>query len=242
MKIDYQNGPPENIQKPVYDLSELLQQWKDTYRQLYQYQIENQVFFYRPINRKEWDQLMESDLTDMQKEEVICSCCVLWPMEYDWDSCDAGVPTLLAKLIVKNSYLDSIEHRQQLTTYYRKEMFNLQNQITCIIHEAFPDLSLETIENWDMEMTAKYLSRAEWVLVNLRGAQINFDPMQAPQAEEQQAQPQEVSRNGKEKMTPEKLAEMKAKYPEMQWGHVVTDASEMTDAVHTGAMALKPGF
>jgi hypothetical protein len=243
MKIEYQRGPVEDIQKPVYDLSELIQQWKDTYRQLYQYQIEEQVFFYRPINRKEWDQLMESNLSDMQKEEVICDCCILWPMEYDWDGCDAGVPTLLAKVIVKNSYLDSTEHRQQLTNFYRQEMFNLQNQITCIIHEAFPDINLETIENWDMETTAKYLSRAEWVLVNLRGAQMNFDPQQTQELQDPGApKDPNVSKNGKERMTPEKLAELKAKYPEMAWGHVVTDASEMTDTVHTGAMALKTGF
>jgi len=54
-------------------------------------------------------------------------------------------------------------------------MQQFDNQITCIINEAFPNFDIEEIENWDMSKTAKYLSRAEWKLNVLRQIPIDYD-------------------------------------------------------------------
>ena len=54
-------------------------------------------------------------------------------------------------------------------------MEQFDNQITCIIHEAFPNLDVEEIENWGMAKTAKYLSRAEWKLNVLRQIPVDYE-------------------------------------------------------------------
>ena len=48
-------------------------------------------------------------------------------------------------------------------------MFDIDNQIICVIHEAFPQYDIEEIEDWDVDKMTKYLTRAEWKLTNLRG-------------------------------------------------------------------------
>lgn len=154
------------------DLTELYYNLLDKYRNVFMMQLENQVYIYRSIGRKTYKDILTKDgLTDLQKEEIICRECLLYPDPelFDWENCDAGIPTQLRKSILKNSYLESIEDQNLLRTYYRNEMWDLDNQITCIINEAFPNIDIEEIEQWDVEKTTKYLTRAEWKLHNLRG-------------------------------------------------------------------------
>lgn len=171
------------------DLTRIFLELKDKHRNVFMEQIDSQVFFYRSIGRKEYRLVIEDkDMNDFQKENVICDICVLWPQGYDWNECDAGIPGKLVEAIRKNSFLDSIESRGNLLSYYRSEMYDLDNQITCMINEAFPQFDIEEIEEWDVEKTTKYLSRAEWKLHNLRGLQYR-EPDGDFYAQEQQQEP-----------------------------------------------------
>lgn len=234
------------------DITLILENFKKTYRNVYVYKIEDNLFFYRTLTRKEYKQLVSNeDLSDEEKEEVVCEVCTLYPEKYDFSECDAGVPTSLAAAIMKNSFLDSIEHRKALTQHFREDMFDLQNQITCIINEAFPQFDIEEIEDWDMEKTAKYLSRAEWKLVNLRGAVIKFDPATEetaqPSADIPNNIPQEQKNNLKQKLTPEKiqqLRELQQKFPEINWfdDAVLNNGIEgIEKAGNVDIPALRPG-
>lgn len=194
MKVNNDNY--KQSQQPSKDLTEIFLDLQKEYRSMYIHKIDDQVFMYRPLGRSEFKQLLEDErFNDMQKEEIICQACVLWPEEYDYEECEAGIPTNLASAILKNSFLDSIESRKLITTRYRQEMFDLDNQITCIINEAFPQFDIEEIEQWDIAKTAKYLSRAEWKLMNLRGLEMRFDPneQEAP-TQPQPQQPQQPQR------------------------------------------------
>jgi hypothetical protein len=176
------------------DLTEIFLKLKDQYRNVFMEKVGDQVFFYRSIGRKEYRIILEDpDMNDFQRENVICDVCVLWPQNYDWNNCDAGIPEHLVNVIRKNSFLDSVESRANLLSYYRAEMYDLDNQITCMINEAFPNLDIEEIEEWDVEKTTKYLSRAEWKLHNMRGLQFTETQGdyygQNPQ--QRQAQPQQ---------------------------------------------------
>lgn len=167
----------------------------------------------------------------------------------------AGMIDVLFEKIIDISYLDSEESRVGVIEYYRQEMYNLDNQITCIINEAFPQFDIEDIENWDVEKTAKYLSRAEWKLQNFRGFQFNeeyFDYGQASsQVEQEEVQEQQVNTNEdankptKEKLTPEKLRQLKAQFPEIDWENDAImrgGVDAMADSVDTMAPALRPGW
>lgn len=280
MRIQNVNSNPQDA---YVDLTELYISLKDQYTDVFMFQVENQVFLYKQLGRKDYKDLLELEVNDFEKEEILCKACVLYPQDYDFEECDAGIPSQLAKAILKNSFLDSLESRELLIRVFRQEMHELDNQVTCLIHEAFPEYSIEEIETWDLQRTAKFLSRAEWILANLRGAVFNHDPFtgktpeqilqeQQAAATNQPAQTYEIEdeeedispiQNGvietieerqarlknqkgkKQRMTPEKLAELQAKYPEMNWGSNVFEevtVDNLKDSVSVDSPALRPGW
>ncbi len=233
-----------NAEAQEVDIGQILLRLQQNYHSLYTYQVDNQVFIYRPVGRREYKNLYLSDKwDDISKEEILCQLCVLYPEDYDFENCDeAGLPTTLADQIIKNSYL-SKERREKVLNYFRQDMYDLDNQMTCVIMEAFPELEMDSVENWDIETTCKYYARAEWILHNLRGvpiaqkdpnasyygapdekmpetSELDIDEMQST------ASQSPVDHNGKPKvkqgntqLTPEKLQELKAKFPTIDWEH-----------------------
>ena len=156
------------VPEPV-NILELYYEYREKYPHVFVFRVCDYDFIFRALGRKEWREILDNDqFSDFAKEEIICETCTLYPENFDFSSCEAGVPTELMKLIVKYSYLDSGAARRTILNHYRNEMFDLDNQITCVIAEAFPNFSLEEIEEWDVESAMKYFSRAEWMLHNLR--------------------------------------------------------------------------
>lgn len=227
-------------QQEDVDLTDIFVQLKERYRNVFIHQLGDKVFFYRSIGRKEYKTIIDDQLmNDFQKENVMCELCVLYPKGINFNDIEAGIPSKLSELIIKNSFLDSIDARQKLLGYYRAQMYDLDNQISCLINEAFPQFDIEDIEEWDVDKTTKYLSRAEWKLHNLRGLQFAetegaFSGQAGAQNQEetyrQQTRKQDVndattsstSIRGQDKrtskLTPEKLKEMEEfakKFPEM---------------------------
>ena len=255
----------------VDDIFGLIMEYKKTYRNVFAYQADSQVFVYRTLSRKEYkDVLGDQRFNDFEKEEIICDTCLLYPSpdSIDWDKMDAGIPTELMKQIRKNSYLDGKESRKNLLEFYRSEMYDLDNQIVCIINEAFPQFDIEEIEDWDVDKMMKYLTRAEWKLVNLRG--LNYtDPQGAfydddedateseenfqaeepvPQTEEIQVDDKKTIRGGSRanKLTPEKMKEREEflkKFPQF----ANDDGMRGIDGLAQGGVdvtspALRPGW
>lgn len=282
-------------QQSIIDFDELVYQLGLQHPEssnVYTVKIDDFIFIYKPLCRKLYKKLaMAENISSLEKEELVCKECVLWPLDFDFDDCDAGLPTKLAECILKNSYVDSLEDRQKIIYLYRQEMYDVDNQVTCMIHEAFPEFTIEEIEDWDMQKTAEYCSRAEWILANLRGAQYSYDPFTGRSLEELQADQETIEKQQeqsiqqtsnvhteeisdinndqesiekikrgefetleerqkriqlkKERMTPEKLAELKAKYPEMDWDSSVFEDPEfdpVAGTVDTTAPALRPGY
>lgn len=242
------------------DLSKLIDRFKEEYKNIYLYQFEDQVFIYRAVGRKEYTDLaLKDSIGDEEKEEQLCKICTLFPKNYDFENCEeAGLPTLLANEIIENSYL-SKENRDRVMAYYRNEMYNLDNQINCIILSAFPHLRLEEIENWDVVTANKYLSRAEWILHNIGGIPLReadeqsdyvYQKENAVTEEITDDQPikntgaKPVKKAGKTTMTPQKLAELKAKYPDIDWendsGKLGVDGIRNAEAVDSRPVALRP--
>lgn len=219
------------------DYTKLYVEYAMKYRNVFIVKIEGQIYIYRSIGRSEYRKILEDTrFSDPQKEELICSQCLLYPDpdEYDWADKEAGIPTELMKCILTDSYLDSLERRRYLHDYYRSEMYDLDNQISCIISAAFPGIDIEEIESWDVDKTTKYLSRAEWILKNLHGmqfAEMGDSNKQAQQQPQQQERPRKESKRDKNlrggsrenKLTPEKLrerAEFFKKHPEFAQGDI----------------------
>lgn len=165
----YRNGDGQ------IDYMTLINDLQEKYSSVYWNTIDGQIYIYRPLGRLEYRELISSDISDLEKEDAVCETCILHPEKLDLDNCPAGLPSQLFNLILKNSFLDSIESKKIVVAYHRNEMQQFDNQITCIINEAFPNFDIEEIENWDMAKTAKYLSRAEWKLNVLRQIPIDYE-------------------------------------------------------------------
>ena len=235
------------------DVIQKLKELEEQYRTIYWTHIEGDLYIYKPIGRKDYKDIISSDMSNEDKKDELIKKCVLFPEDFDVDDMVAGMINILFEKIIDISYLDSEESRTGVIEYYRQEMYSLDNQITCIINEAFPQFDIEDIENWDIEKTAKYLSRAEWKLQNFRGFQFNeeyFDYSQPTSQEEVDTEVKEVkteesTKSNKQKLTPEKLRQLKAQFPEIDWENDTVmrgGVDAMADSVDTMAPALRPGM
>lgn len=151
-------------------------EWKNKYWNLYYVEIADQEFLFREISRLEYRQgLRLYKDNPLALEEYICHLCVLEPEDYDFGDCLAGIPTTLANLILHESgFTEDTGKFAEYLEKYRKEMETLDNQMACVIKEAFPELSIEEIESWPMEKTIWYFTRAEYILSTLRGIELEY--------------------------------------------------------------------
>lgn len=249
------------------NLSELYFKLKKEYDHVYLYQIDETAYFYRPLKRNEYrDMINNKELTDMSREDLLVSTCLLYPPALDIDNAPAGLITTLSNLIIDCSYLNK-EDRSNVLNYYRNEMAELDNQISCIIHEAFQTIPIEEIDSWDIEKTMDYFARSEWILHTLRGVPINreagesaLESANIPEIKTRQSatdydlkdkpkKPEETPdeskeekpnhRGGTKTMTPEKLAELKRKYPTIDWEH--DDGLKGIDGLAQPSVSTEPG-
>lgn len=245
-------------------------------------QIDDTFFIYKTLGRQDYKDLVKDTLlTTLEKEELICEKTVLYPEKYDFETCEAGIPTKLCEEILKNSYLGDDNARNLLIQKYRQEMEDIENQISCMIQEAFPNLKLEEIENMDMETTLKYLAKAEWILLNFRNAKVLSDPFSDGELRTTipEQYKEEISHNVQKnnntysydsydddkesesnfipgelvedrikrvqegkikppKLTPEKLRELQALHPEIDWTAKATE-KDLKVEIDTTPMALR---
>lgn len=249
----------QDVIEQSIDIIELIEELKSTNRTVYWTHIYGQIYIYKPLGRRDHREICEDESLDtLSKEDEVCRRCLLYPNNIDFDNIEAGVISKLVRVIFENSFLSDMESRTAVLDYFRSEMFDLQNQITCIINEAFPQYDIEDIENWDIERTAKFLSRAEWKLQNFRGAVFNYDAVEQIQqdassdnnnvqqdASRENEQSVKETPSNKQSMDRAKLEELKRKFPEIDWD-ADTIANEgiegMKDAADSESVALRPGW
>lgn len=203
--------------------------------------IENIIYVYKPCGRRDFNEIISNDELDSEsKEDEFIKKTLLYPVpdEVFFGKIKAGIFKRLLAEIMKSSHLreEDMILRVQITNSFRSEMFDMQQQVTCIIHEAFPEYDIEDVENWGIEKTAKFLTRSEWILQNLRSLPIDAEMAEAAMAgnpekykellkniqDKQEAEDKEREADikpvtTKKTMTPENLEELKIKFPEIDW-------------------------
>lgn len=274
MRIEYTNRD-----RQVIDFNELIASYSDQYDAVHHVKICEQDFIYRILGRKEFNKILSLDISDMEKEDLICETCLLYPQDYDFDECEAGIPSMLCEVVLENSFLDGIDSTLRLLYHFTEEMETIENQMYCIISEAFPNYTLDEIESWSNVRFCKMFTRAQWKLSTLRGLEISdvaeflenvneidedddIEPQTTANARanmqqqdvvfnSQQESTNNISKNGKQKLTPEKLREleeMKRKFPEINWGgdeilkHGADDVMNNLESISTVSPALRPGW
>lgn len=83
---------------------EQLAEWKSKYGDVYRDSFGGKVFYYRPIQRREHtEQVMNTQTTYTEREEIVAKMCTLHPADYDFTSGPAGMASRLMELILDHS-------------------------------------------------------------------------------------------------------------------------------------------
>lgn len=144
---------------------------KDKYWTIYKSVISGQEFIWRELSRNEYNKAVRYFPNSYEREEYVCNLCVIKPKNYDFNSCLAGIPsTLVVQILQESGFSQEPTGKiNSMIEHYIEEMSNFQHQISCIICEAFPSLNIEEVENWQLEKTIWYFSRAKYIIEKLRG-------------------------------------------------------------------------
>ncbi|UYX56212.1 hypothetical protein M3Y14_33720 (plasmid) [Bacillus thuringiensis] len=162
-------------------------EWKQQFGDIYQLDILGQTYIFRALGREEYKEIVLLDLDLGEFQEVICSQVVIYPYDYDYSVGIAGIAEILSDGILDVSGLH-LKQAKELLDQYREEMLNYDYQVDCMIHEAFPEYPIEVIASWPVRKTMYYLSRAEWILQNLKGVRIeSIDETMINDVQQQQA-------------------------------------------------------
>lgn len=174
----------------MIDINRILE-WKQTFGDIYQMAILEQHFIFRPIGREEYKQLILMDLNVGEFQEALCFQSIIYPEDYDYSKGAAGIAEIMSDVILDASGLHEGQ-APQLIQEFREEMMNYDYQVDCMIHEAFPEFTLEEIATWPVRKTMFYLSRAEWVLETLKGIPISQMFLTPEQQQEMMLQQQQM--------------------------------------------------
>lgn len=234
----------------VKDFDELIKDFLDEYKNIYFEDINGMTFIYKPLSRRAYKEIMNNpNLSDLDKEDLICMKTILYPLNYNPDDYDAGIPSQLYEKILVNSFLSGTNDMISLLEACREEVEQLDIQMSCIISEAFPAYDMDEIEDWDMIKFCRMFAKAEWKLKNMRNVTLNSDVVdflksvdgdgnmeieqqpiqQAPQPQKPQVNPTGSKvKVGNREMTREEYQqylEFQRAHPEIDWG---------ADAMFTG--------
>lgn len=227
----------------VKEFDELIKDFLDEYKNIFFEDINGMTFIYKPLGRKAYKDIMNNaNLTDLDREDLICMETILYPLNYNPDDYDAGIPSQLYEKILINSFLSGSDDMISLLEACREEVEQLDIQMSCIISEAFPVYDMDEIEEWDMIKFCRMFAKAEWKLKNMRNITLNSDVVdflksadgvgnnevaEAPQQTPKQNTPvNSTGSNGKVKvgnreMTREEYQqylEFQRAHPQIDWG------------------------
>lgn len=161
--------------KESVDLDLLIEEAFQQYDAVFFSEIENILFIYRPLGRKEYKDIYNNvNMNDLDKQDSICKTVLIYPKDFDFDNCDAGIPNQLFEEVMEKSCLD-LESTYHLLNVNREEAEQLGSEMACIIAEAFPSYTIDEIESWNNFKFVKLFAQAEWVLTNIRGVEFKVD-------------------------------------------------------------------
>lgn len=165
-----------------------IMEWKREFFDIYQVELYDIVFTFRALSYAEYEQIKETVPENEEREEAVCRLTVLDPKIEDWSEEIYGVvPQLLARQIMKSSSLtadSSTEVKLYRSEQKMKVKDSIEEQIACLIKEAFPEFRLEEILDWSIKKMCWYEARARWIMENLRG--MSFEENELEETIEQQ--------------------------------------------------------
>ena len=164
----------------IQTIDDIKAELQKQYHNIYDYVIEDTYYLYRLLNKEEYSAILSTDLDELELEDAIVYTCVLYPDDIDVDEMNAGEVSELASRILQASCIDP-ESRLHLLEEFSAQMNDLDDMMIGIIMEAFQGYKLDELEKYDFPTLYKLYTRAEWVLINLRGVMVPavLDPIES---------------------------------------------------------------
>ena len=138
-------------------------------------------YYYRPLTKKEYyDSIVvctndDGSFNQIDFEDLIVGTAIVAPTSFNVDEAKAGIVTTLANEIIKKSgFEQSADELSEQIRAYKMEMLEPLNQMLCYIKEAFPELSMEDLDEMPLAKIIWYFSRADFILRVIKNQSIQI--------------------------------------------------------------------
>lgn len=162
------------------EVEETLTFWRETYGDVFIFQLKEDYLTCRLITTREYDTLFNQYEDKFDLEEAICQLCVLDPI-VDWqDDIYAGYATSLARAILEKSMiiLDPDQPYDLLSLINKKYddiSESLNEQMPLVIKHCFDEFTLLDIYAMPMPQQIELFVRAKWMLKNLESINLDYE-------------------------------------------------------------------
>lgn len=159
---------------------EILLEWKKQYGYTYVATLDEEIFIYRLLSFREYEELRLQSEDKFDLDEYICESCILDPI-LDWRSdIYAGFTTKMAQTILEESLLigseDPEKDSKQIMARADQEInSSFLKQVPLIIKHCFPEYTLEELELTPLPKQIELFSKAKWMLENLELVKLEFE-------------------------------------------------------------------
>lgn len=162
------------------EVEETLTFWRETYGDVFIFQLKEDYLTCRLITTREYDTLFTQYEDKFDLEEAICQLCVLDPI-VDWqEDIYAGYATSLARAILEKSMiiLDPDQPYDLLSLINKKYddvSESLNEQMPLVIKHCFNEFTLLDIYAMPMPQQIELFVRAKWMLKNLESINLDYE-------------------------------------------------------------------
>lgn len=151
------------------DLREKIIDLKERYGHVFQVEIEDMVFLFRPLTRREYARILAYTSDRMLQDELVCQTAVVYPEGIDFSACEAGIASTLAPYIINESGFGNLQRSHDYFTLYKEAMNSFDMQAEAVIQAAFPSITEEEMKDWTVDKLMRMLAKAEWILREVKG-------------------------------------------------------------------------
>lgn len=131
-------------------------------------------YVFKSISPKEHTQAKFLTSTAEELSDAICQLALIYPNEYDFSQSPvAGLSDSMSKRIISESLLDNDLGVINKFEESKKSLSSFLVQCSLFVKSAFPEYTLDEIEDWNYEKLMDMTAKAEFVL-KIQGSQFEI--------------------------------------------------------------------
>lgn len=150
---------------PADTLDERIAEWKLKYDEVFQVEAGNTIFVFRALSFKEFDEIAANVDSNVELEDRVVECGVLWPDDIDWDKQSPGLVSTLSDEITQVSCFDGTVWRSKdVLDEWRMKVSGIRGEMMSFVLFAMQQYKAEDLEEFTFYQLAKLVAYAEKVI------------------------------------------------------------------------------